>query len=408
MNIDIRTLVFVLGVTHLLQTAIFYYQYKTIKQYQGIGWWFLWSIAELLAFSFMLLRGIPAIQTVSIFLQNSLLILGLIFLYVGIMRFFEQKENRQLIYSLYALFCLTLLYYLLVDDRLHVRSIIIAGSVAVFSLFSVHALLAYRPKALTSAATFTASVFLVHSCFFLFRFGVLLTISTYDWLGPSPLNIATYLDALICSIALTFVFTVMINHRLNTEMREAKEEMETVFNTIPDAALISRLSDGLVVYANDGFREMSGYDARESIGRFTTELSLWRNPADRQKFARELAGNGSAANFETLFQRKDHSQLNGLISAKVISLHEVPHVISVTKDITPLKNKEAELNEAIVKLQKALEEIQTLKGIVPICMYCKGIRDDQGYWNQLEKYISDHTGAQFSHGICDNCLEKYQ
>lgn len=65
------------------------------------------------------------------------------------------------------------------------------------------------------------------------------------------------------------------------------------------------------------------------------------------------------------------------------------------------------LNQKTEDLEKALSEIKTLSGIVPICMHCKGIRDDQGYWNKLEKYISERSDAQFSHGICDKCIEKY-
>jgi hypothetical protein len=64
------------------------------------------------------------------------------------------------------------------------------------------------------------------------------------------------------------------------------------------------------------------------------------------------------------------------------------------------------LEEEHIQLQKAFDEIRTLRGIVPICSYCKKIRDDEGYWNQLEKYISDHTDAKFSHGICPACYER--
>ncbi len=57
--------------------------------------------------------------------------------------------------------------------------------------------------------------------------------------------------------------------------------------------------------------------------------------------------------------------------------------------------------------QNALEEIKTLKGIIPICMHCKKIRDDQGYWNQIEKYISEHSTAEISHGLCPECLREH-
>lgn len=56
-------------------------------------------------------------------------------------------------------------------------------------------------------------------------------------------------------------------------------------------------------------------------------------------------------------------------------------------------------------LERALAEIQTLRGIIPICGYCKKIRDDEGVWNQLEAYIHTHSDAQLSHGICPECYE---
>ena len=58
------------------------------------------------------------------------------------------------------------------------------------------------------------------------------------------------------------------------------------------------------------------------------------------------------------------------------------------------------------KLKKALSEVKELGGLLPICSYCKKIRDDQGYWNQLEIYIRDHSKAEFSHGFCPDCAEK--
>ncbi|MBF0243184.1 MAG: PAS domain-containing protein [Desulfamplus sp.] len=56
---------------------------------------------------------------------------------------------------------------------------------------------------------------------------------------------------------------------------------------------------------------------------------------------------------------------------------------------------------------KAEEELHALRGIIPICMHCKEIRDDKGYWNKLEKFITEHSEAQFSHGICPDCMKKF-
>jgi hypothetical protein len=71
-----------------------------------------------------------------------------------------------------------------------------------------------------------------------------------------------------------------------------------------------------------------------------------------------------------------------------------------------IKQAGEEKSEIIAQLQKALEEVKTLSGFLPICASCKKIRDDKGYWNQIEAYISEHSEAEFSHGICPECLEK--
>ncbi|MFZ4439301.1 MAG: response regulator transcription factor [Syntrophales bacterium] len=60
----------------------------------------------------------------------------------------------------------------------------------------------------------------------------------------------------------------------------------------------------------------------------------------------------------------------------------------------------------IEELREALDQIKTLRGIIPICASCKKIRDDQGYWNQVEVYVREHTEAKFSHGICPDCMTK--
>lgn len=75
-------------------------------------------------------------------------------------------------------------------------------------------------------------------------------------------------------------------------------------------------------------------------------------------------------------------------------------------DITRRKQAELQNLELIRKLETALTEIKTLRGIIPICSHCKKIRDDQGYWKQLEAYISDHSEAEFSHGICPECISR--
>jgi len=89
-----------------------------------------------------------------------------------------------------------------------------------------------------------------------------------------------------------------------------------------------------------------------------------------------------------------------------VFINNVMLLYSIIHDISDRKRIELEKEQLIEKLTKALEEIRTLKGILPICSSCKKIRDDKGYWQQIEAYIREYAGAQFSHGICPDCAGK--
>jgi len=89
---------------------------------------------------------------------------------------------------------------------------------------------------------------------------------------------------------------------------------------------------------------------------------------------------------------------------KPYDVEELQVRIGVGRKVVELQ---ALLAGRIKQLQDALAQIKTLQGILPICMYCKKIRDDKQYWQQVESYVSTHTEAQFSHGICPDCYKKY-
>jgi hypothetical protein len=65
-----------------------------------------------------------------------------------------------------------------------------------------------------------------------------------------------------------------------------------------------------------------------------------------------------------------------------------------------------ELRRISARLAQVLENVKALRGLLPICAWCKRIRDDKGYWSQVEAYVHTHTGADFTHGICPECFAK--
>lgn len=89
--------------------------------------------------------------------------------------------------------------------------------------------------------------------------------------------------------------------------------------------------------------------------------------------------------------------------AKPFELEELKARIEVGKRVVGLQDA---LADRIEELERAMSEIKTLRGIIPICSYCKKIRDDRNYWQQVDSYISRHSQAMFSHSVCPECMER--
>ena len=112
----------------------------------------------------------------------------------------------------------------------------------------------------------------------------------------------------------------------------------------------------------------------------------------------ELSQLTEAFNAMSLQLRKERDTLEHRVEERTQDLNRTN---------SELKTEIDERQKLISKLEKALREIKALSGILPICSHCKKIRDDKGYWNQLESYVRDHSDAEFSHGICPECMRKF-
>lgn len=91
----------------------------------------------------------------------------------------------------------------------------------------------------------------------------------------------------------------------------------------------------------------------------------------------------------------------------VVGVPEAGYANFYGKNITLRKRVEAEREALIRELQEALNNVRTLSGLLPICAWCKKVRDDQGYWKQIESYVETHSEATFSHGVCPDCLKRF-
>jgi PAS domain S-box-containing protein len=131
------------------------------------------------------------------------------------------------------------------------------------------------------------------------------------------------------------------------------------------------------------------------------------HPEDRERTLdqnRKVRAGGQALAFENRYLCKDGSYRWFLWNATADVERQL--IYSLARDITARKQAEEERERLLRELQAALAEVKELQTILPICMYCKNIRNDENYWQTVEAYISHHTHTTFTHGICPTCYKK--
>jgi PAS domain S-box-containing protein len=153
---------------------------------------------------------------------------------------------------------------------------------------------------------------------------------------------------------------------------------------------------------NPAWETTLGYTREELMSRPFIEFV---HPDDRERTLgqnRAVRGGSRALGFENRYLCKDGSFRWLLWNS---TRHQDERVIyAVARDITARKQAEDDRARLVGELQASLAEVRTLREILPICSYCRKIRDDEDYWESVESYIARHTGTRFSHGICPHCM----
>jgi len=157
---------------------------------------------------------------------------------------------------------------------------------------------------------------------------------------------------------------------------------------------------------------LTGWASADAIGRDLAEVCQIFDESSRAtaewprlEFSDPLA----TPDQSRVLLRKDGAQLP--IEGRIAPIREgggpSTGLVLVFRNITERRRTEAEREQIIRELQEALGNVKTLRGMLPICAYCKKIRDDAGYWNKIESYLSSHSRAEFSHSICPDCRQQH-
>lgn len=199
------------------------------------------------------------------------------------------------------------------------------------------------------------------------------------------------------------------SRRARAGAEAARQFLAAIVESTDDAIYGKRL-EGTVVSWNKAAERIFGYHAEEIIGHSVSILY----PIDRQNelidiMARIRRGR-LVGLYETVRLRKDGRfiPVSVTVSPVLDDNGKVVGASAITRDITLRKGEEAERFKLIEELTESLKQVKTLSGLLPICASCKRIRDDHGYWQQVETYLAERTNAGFTHGMCPDCLEKFK
>ncbi len=187
-------------------------------------------------------------------------------------------------------------------------------------------------------------------------------------------------------------------------MKLTKGKYYSIFQKSIDALLIVDAKTRKILEVNQAIQPILGYQKQELIGMKFSVLFPQRTKSSHKKRIENIKVYGSV--FVDEFRRADGSSRTLDLTFTMIPWNKQEVILATLRDPTERINVEKEREKLINELQDALAKIKTLKGLLPICSSCKKIRNDDGYWQQVESYISDHSEAHFSHGICPECQKK--
>jgi|WetSurMetagenome_2_1015567.scaffolds.fasta_scaffold481096_1 PAS domain S-box-containing protein len=180
------------------------------------------------------------------------------------------------------------------------------------------------------------------------------------------------------------------------------DPFQSVFDHSMDGLLVADCETGVLLEANAAAGNLLGYDPAELTG--LPFVSLFPDLPVPTGSAPPEVFDGV---FSIEFRKKGGSSANLDLTLSLLPWRAGCGILVSLRDATERIAAERERERLISELEAALENVNTLRGLLPICAHCKKIRDDKGYWRQVESYIEERSLAEFSHGICPECAKKH-
>lgn len=195
-------------------------------------------------------------------------------------------------------------------------------------------------------------------------------------------------------------------HEVECELAKNQAQLRAIFDGVSDA-IYTKDRNGCIRTANRACETILGLPLESILGKTAYDLfdlptaatiyqrdrEIWQGKSACQEYAICVKDREFILQFTKVPLRDENGQVAG--------------ICEIARDVTEAKKVEREREALIAELQQAVGNIRQLSGLLPVCSSCKKIRNDKGYWMQVEEYIHAHSDAQITHGLCPDCAKKY-
>ena len=192
------------------------------------------------------------------------------------------------------------------------------------------------------------------------------------------------------------------NKTIHDEIQD--EPFRPVFEQSMDAILIINGETRKILEMNQTVESFLGYTRSDLLGEHFKKLFPIESEFSLVKVFEKIQVYGPV--FVQEVRKTDGSTMMMDLTVTMIPWKKDSAILVTLRDVSVRIKVEQEREKLIKELQDAMDNIKTLKGLLPICSFCKKVRNDNGYWEQVEVYVRDHSDAKFTHGFCPDCLKE--
>lgn len=346
MVLDIYSLLIGVSVAIIFQFIALIYHVKVHNREPFMSWWLLGNSMIVLGILAGFIRQIPQLERYSLIALNSLVILGQGCYYIAVETYLNPKFKLDKLRIVLGSGFTLMIYFSIFSTNTILRMLSTSIVLFLFSALSAKRIYQNKIESTSRSSSFLIATFMINAVFWIFR---AIFISLVLPKKPDLYNLIlalSYISVLMLSTLGTLGVILLINQKLVYITEREHLKFLTIFETSPDFIIVTEFGSGNIELTNSAFLTELGYKKEEVIGKTTVELGIWEDNSFRDKFIEDINTNKKLSYYEGVFRKKDGSTFFGSLSVSILNLDKKDHIMSMIRDITPLKEAQALLQES--------------------------------------------------------------